>query len=315
MKNNNIDNQPLVSIIMNCYNGEKYLRESIDSVYGQTYKNWEIIFWDNNSTDKSAEIANSYDSRLRYFKGESTISLGAARNKALEKLNGDYISFLDVDDLWLPKKLELQIERAFKQPETVVFYSDGYDLYDKMRTKKKFSSYRNVKIFEGNIFNKLILSNFINFQTVLINPKISPNDIYFNEDFTYSEDYELLLRLSLKGKFNYLSEPLVFYRYHENNMSNKVELQIDEDIKIYNSFSREVESRNINLLKAKSLLYGKSIIRLINNNDNYHKYVKKLISYPSIRNIIIYVLIKIKLEWLIRKIANIRKYSSIAQLN
>ena len=85
---NSIDimNQAKVSIVMNCLNGEKYLRESIDSVYGQTYKNWEIIFWDNNSTDKSAEIANSYDSRLRYFKGELTISLGAARNKALEKL-------------------------------------------------------------------------------------------------------------------------------------------------------------------------------------------------------------------------------------
>ena len=62
-----MNNQPLVTIIMNCYNGEKYLKEAIDSVYNQTYDNWEIIFWDNASTDKSAEIAKSYNSKIRYF--------------------------------------------------------------------------------------------------------------------------------------------------------------------------------------------------------------------------------------------------------
>ena len=81
----NKNNQPLVCVIMNCYNGEKYLREAIDSVYAQSYKNWEIIFWDNLSTDSSAKIAKSYDSKLRYFVGQETIPLGAARNKALSK--------------------------------------------------------------------------------------------------------------------------------------------------------------------------------------------------------------------------------------
>ena len=101
--------QPLVSILMNCYNGEKYLREAIDSVYAQTYENWEIIFWDNASTDNSEKIAQSYGSKLRYFKGSKTITLGAARNKAIEQCNGDLIAFLDVDDFWLPNKLMAQI--------------------------------------------------------------------------------------------------------------------------------------------------------------------------------------------------------------
>ena len=107
--------KPLVSVIMNCLNGEKFLREAIDSVYSQTYKNWEIIFWDNVSTDRSNEIANSYDSRLRYFRGKKTISLGAARIKALENCRGEYIAFLDVDDLWLTKKLELQIQKILRK--------------------------------------------------------------------------------------------------------------------------------------------------------------------------------------------------------
>ena len=108
--------RPLVSIIMNCWNCEKYLREALDSVYAQTYPHWEIIFWDNASTDQSGEMARSYDHRLRYFKGEVTIPLGAARNKALEQAKGEFIAFLDCDDAWLPEKLEKQIP-LFADPQ------------------------------------------------------------------------------------------------------------------------------------------------------------------------------------------------------
>ena len=103
--------QPLVSIIINCFNGEEYLREALESVISQTYKNWEIIFWDNQSTDKSAEIFKSYqDSRLKYYLASShTKILYEARNYALKKATGDFIAFLDADDYWLPDKLEKQI--------------------------------------------------------------------------------------------------------------------------------------------------------------------------------------------------------------
>ena len=78
--------QPLVSVIMNCLNGEKYLREAIETVYAQTYSNWEIIFWDNASSDGSAAVAQSYrDGRLRYFRGDTTVPLGHARNLAIQQ--------------------------------------------------------------------------------------------------------------------------------------------------------------------------------------------------------------------------------------
>ena len=96
---------PLVSVIMNCHNGERFLREAIDSVYAQTYSNWEIIFWDNVSTDDSSSIAQSYDNRLRYYLSEGFTSLGMARELAVQKSNGEYVAFLDCDDLWLPEKL------------------------------------------------------------------------------------------------------------------------------------------------------------------------------------------------------------------
>src|SRR5437868_4501867 len=101
---------PLVSVIMNCLNGEQFLRDAIDSVIAQTYANWEIVFWDNASTDASASIAQSYhDDRIRYFRGDSTVPLGHARNLAIQKSRGTFIAFLDCDDLWLPTKLEKQL--------------------------------------------------------------------------------------------------------------------------------------------------------------------------------------------------------------
>ena len=123
------NDQPLISVIMNCLNGEKYLRQAIDSVYEQTYQNWEIIFWDNASTDKSAGIAKSFDRKVRYFRGETTIPLGAARNRALDQSRGDYIAFLDVDDWWEIEKLEYQIKLFLEHPETHVCYSDGYNSF------------------------------------------------------------------------------------------------------------------------------------------------------------------------------------------
>jgi glycosyltransferase involved in cell wall biosynthesis len=99
----------LVSIIMNCYNSDRFLREAIESVYKQTYPNWEIIFWDNASTDDSANIAKSYDDRIKYHLAPETTPLGEARNLALKKASGEYIAFLDCDDVYMADKLEQQV--------------------------------------------------------------------------------------------------------------------------------------------------------------------------------------------------------------
>ena len=105
-----VTNQPLVSVIMNCHNGERYLRQSILSVINQTYKNWEIIFWDNKSTDQSAKIAKSFkDKRIKYFKSNKFEKLYRTRNLAIKRSKGKYISFLDTDDFWNRNKLNSQI--------------------------------------------------------------------------------------------------------------------------------------------------------------------------------------------------------------
>ena len=102
---------PMVSVIMNCYNSDEYLKEAIDSVLAQSYKNWGIVFWDNQSTDDSAKIFNSYDDeRLRYFLAPEFTKLGQARNLAISQALGDWLGFLDCDDVWVKTKLEKQVQ-------------------------------------------------------------------------------------------------------------------------------------------------------------------------------------------------------------
>ena len=97
-------NKPLVSVIMNCRNGEKYLKQSIRSVVNQSYLRWELVF-DNQSSDNSKRILKSFkDRRLKYFKSKKYLKLYNARNLAIKKANGKYICFLDTDD-FLEKKI------------------------------------------------------------------------------------------------------------------------------------------------------------------------------------------------------------------
>ena len=92
----------LVSIVVNCYNGETFLRECLDSICAQDYRNWEIIFYDNCSTDDSRRIYEEYnDDRFRYFSTSETIPLYQARGEAMKLCNGEFIAFLDVDDIWV----------------------------------------------------------------------------------------------------------------------------------------------------------------------------------------------------------------------
>ena len=120
---------------MNCYNGETFLHECIKSVLSQKYENWEIIFWDNQSEDKSAEIFKSYnDKRFKYFYANEHTTLYKARNLAIKKSKGNFIAFLDTDDLWDENKPELQM-CYFNNLEVGVVFSNCWIF--KNNTKKK----------------------------------------------------------------------------------------------------------------------------------------------------------------------------------
>ncbi|MCZ7401429.1 MAG: glycosyltransferase [Candidatus Methanoperedens sp.] len=221
-----------MSVIMNCYNSSTYLREAIDSVYAQTYGDWEIIFWDNASTDKSAEIAKSYDEKLQYFHAEKTVPLGYARNLAIEKARGEYIAFLDCDDVWLPEKLEKQIGFLESHQDVAMVYSDilsidgNGKLIENYLQKKKF--------YRGNIFDRLLIYNFIAILTVVLRKKIMDEVGMFDASYMIDEDYELFLRIAESHNIDFYEKPLAKYRIHGNNLCRKTDILVKEQLQILN---------------------------------------------------------------------------------
>ena len=126
---------PLISVIMNCHNGEKYLKQSIESVLNQTYKNIELIFFDNQSSDNSRKIVKSYqDSRIKYHKSEKLLKLYEARNLAIKHASGNFIAFLDTDDFWLPTKLKKQILLFSNNKDLKMVYSNCFILKEKKQS-------------------------------------------------------------------------------------------------------------------------------------------------------------------------------------
>jgi glycosyltransferase involved in cell wall biosynthesis len=208
--------EPLVSVIMNCYNGEKFLREAIDSVYAQTYKNWEIIFWDNASTDASCSIAKSYDKKIKYFYAKQNTVLGKARVLAVNEAKGEFLTFLDCDDLWNRNKLEKQVEIVDDNVGLVYSRSEVISGNGKILgtiPKKEKSA-----VF-GEVFGELVKENFIPFLSALV-----PKDKYyavggFSEKYKNSVDYDLFLKLSYSYRVEFIDQILCKYRQHSGNLS------------------------------------------------------------------------------------------------
>ena len=153
-----------VSVIINCFNGEKHLNKCIQSVIDQTYIDWEIIFWDNQSTDNSKNIINFFnDKRIKYYYASTHESLYSARNFAIEKASGKFIAFLDTDDFWLPLKLETQV-KIFADDSVGVVCSN-YHVLDELNNR----NYVQYKKRSTNIKTNDLLKNY-NVDTVkLIN--------------------------------------------------------------------------------------------------------------------------------------------------
>ncbi len=208
-----------VSIIMNCRNCEEYLRESLESVRAQTYAHWEIIFYDNLSSDGSAAIAQNFDPRLRYIRGEAPLSLGAARNRALAAANGEFVAFLDCDDMWLPDKLASQIGVFEADPAADFVYGSYYFLRKKSGVWQRKLGLKG-KHPEGNVFAAFLKHYPVNLQTVMLRRNtLARLDEWFDETLNLSEEYDLFMRMLHFSRARYLEQPLAYYRVHDKMAS------------------------------------------------------------------------------------------------
>ena len=302
--NNTINEQPLVSIIMNCYNGETYLQESINSVLSQTYKNWEIIFWDNQSNDKSAKIFKDYkDGRLKYYLAASHIEiLYKARNYALKKANGEFIALLDVDDWWLPEKLEKQIP-LFDDPEVGLVYGNVWLFFEKTN-KKKIYKKRNLPI--GKILNELLNDYVIGSPTYVIRKKsLESLEYCFKDDFHIIGDFDINIRLAAKWKVQCVQSAVAFGRVHDKNLSLLHKEKEIHELKVW-----------FKLMKNNQLISSQSNFNKVLLQTNYleamqsiteNGFVKNFLmvaKYPFCFNKIKLILTLLLPKLLLRKIKN-----------
>lgn len=207
-----------VSVIMNCLNCARYLREALDSVYDQTYADWEIILWDNHSHDDSAAIARSHDQRLRYFTADETAPLGAARNLALEQARGQFIAFLDCDDLWLPRKLETQLP-YFNDSAIGLVCSDSLHFSE---GRQGFSVYHDKgRCYpQGDVFSQVLADNLFSIDTVILRREaVAGLDHLFDPRFNLLEDWDFFLRISRDWSVACAPEVLSKYRVHQGSIS------------------------------------------------------------------------------------------------
>jgi len=210
----------LVSIIMPVYNGERFLRQAVQSVLDQDYPNWELVAADDGSTDQTSQVIHSFhDSRIRYSYKENG-GQASALNHALDLAEGEFVTTLDADDWLSPGNLGARVRCLEKQPEHDAVYSDGFYTYEDGRPLARFSDYCASNV-TGDLFGLLLTSNmFGTGAAVLIRSDvIQRRSLRYDEAIFYCQDWDFYLRLAETASFAYLNEPVVYYRLHSANMT------------------------------------------------------------------------------------------------
>ena len=257
---------------MNCYNGERYLHEALKSVINQHFKNWELIFFDNCSTDKSKNICKQYkDKRIKYFKSHKKIELGLARKKALAKAKGNYIAFLDVDDIWHRNKLSKQLN-SLKDDKFGFSISNSIFFNE----NKSINLYNN-RSFKKKVFYDLISNYFISFDTVIIKRKyLNKLSHTIDERFNIIHDLDLMIRLSSICEMSYVPSSLSKWRMSNNSESfNKLKQIIDEK-KIFISKISNIYKKNKLFLNSKAKFIDTLCRQEILYNVSQKNYLKVL---------------------------------------
>ncbi len=237
---------PLVSIITPNYNGAKYINKCINSVLNQSYTDWELIICDDNSTDNSLDIINSYNDKriLAPIQLQKNQGAAVARNLAIEKASGNFIAFLDNDDYWTNDKLMKQINFMKKNN-----YSFSYTNYVQFNSKKRKGINCKNKVTKKD----LLKNNYILTSTVIYNAE-QLGKIYM-ANIRKRQDWSLFINIIEKSKYAYnLPEELSFYRRHEDSISsNKLQL-FKFNFDFYNSVLGYSKTYSI-LLMTRFLFY------------------------------------------------------------
>lgn len=228
---------PKVSVVMATYNGQKFIKEAIDSILNQTLKEFEFIIVDDGSTDATAQIIQSYtDERIQYIKKEKNSGISDSLNIGISKARAQYIARMDDDDVSMPNRLEKQVN-LMKNNERVIFC--GSTVTDKDSKTLPTPEHHE------DILLKLLFSNPIFHPTVMIRRNLLLENTYSSVAVP-SEDYDLWSRLIFKGEFYQIQEPLLYCRIHQTSITaRKRHVQLQKNIVIVSELFDKLGFNNL----------------------------------------------------------------------
>lgn len=284
---------PKVSVIIPAYNAERYICEAIESVFAQTYQDLEIIIVDDGSKDDIKQILSQYGNKIRYiYQNNSGVS--AARNRGIREARGEYIAFLDADDIWLSNKLMWQVSIAEENPEIALISTDAEFFNENgllspsqkpsdstqfengsLRYNAAMANINDGTILKGDFYKDLLLGNLIGLSTVLVRKECLSNVGFFNEALSICEDYELWIRIAREHSLLYLNRVTLRYRIRDDSASGELNLRYllyqSLEVKILQNEFRDGPKKFKNLIKKMILERYKGAIQGYNKLGEYKK--------------------------------------------
>jgi glycosyltransferase involved in cell wall biosynthesis len=256
---------PIVSIVIPTYNHAKFIGKALESVIDQTYKNWEAIVIDNNSTDDTDKVINQYnDPRIKYLKINNDGVIAKSRNLGIKEAKGEWIAFLDSDDWWTKDKLEVCLSKICKNVDFIHHATEYVN---------KSKSFLTKKIIKGREFKKPILNDLL-IGTITKGSQISNSSVIVrknilikigglneNKILVGSDDYDTWLRIAqITDQFLYVNKKLSYVLFHDARTSNKKDMSIPQ---------RLVITDFMHLFDKQQKLSLEIKLRYISGNYNY----------------------------------------------
>ena len=268
---------PKISVIMAVYNEEKYIREAIESILNQTFRDFEFIIVDDGSTDNTPKILEEYakkDSRIRILRNEKNIGLTKSLNKAIKQAKGEYIARMDADDIAMKERLEKQLDFMEKNPDVGLVGTSFYFINEEGKILGK-----NIYPTKDEDLRRILIkNNTFCHPSIMIRKEVFDKIGLYDESFETSQDYELYFRVAKYFKLANLEEPLLYWRVSKESIS----------------FKNEIKQRK-NTIKAQ--------IKAIKNGQ-YPTYCLIYILRPLLA-----ILVPSKIKYLVRRYILKRKYT------
>ena len=276
--------KPLISVLMNCHNGEKYLKESVQSILNQSYVNFEIIFFDNLSTDNSALIFKNFiDKRLKYYKSDIKLTLSEARIEAWKYINGEYVAILDTDDIAMPERLFLQINQFILDDKLSVLGGKCEIIND----TGKLILNTNFDTESLKLSYQLYYSFPFNNATLMFRKKCVDAIGGYQSEYTMINDYVLIYKLSKNYRVANIKNCISKNRIHSKNLTKT------------NHIINMIEQYTF-LKKIKNEIKEKYIIK--NNTIYTSRYFIKILQFylfrADLKNLLVHIK-DIKIDYLI----------------